>query len=47
MEEFETAKNIAIDLGVNFESKTSGRNADHESKNEAVQVNKLKKKRKT
>ena len=46
MDEFETAKNIAISLGVDFESKTSGRNADHESKNESVQVNKLKKKEK-
>ena len=44
MEEFEVAKQIAIDLGIDFESKTSGRNADHEQQNKEVQVNKHKKK---
>jgi len=44
MNEFNTAKNLAIELGCGFESKTSGRNADHEEQDKAVQVNKHKKK---
>lgn len=44
MEEFEVAKQIAQDLKIDFESKTSGRNAQHEALDKVVQVNKHKKK---